>query len=212
MHRRSSVLSLLILVVLCASLHGQTVDTAISGTVTDKSGAIIPGATVTVTSQATGTQKTAVTAATGEYSVNYLIPGTYDLAVSANGFSTDKESGIVLQINQQAKVNVVMQVGVVSQVVTVQAVTPLLQTQDASLGVVVGTESAANLPLNGRKFDDLAILTPGISVSDPDNHTNVEGGATISAYGNQNSWGQTNVAELLRASLQQRFAQVSFQL
>ncbi len=193
MHRRSSVLCLLILVVLCASLHGQTVDTAISGTVTDKSGAIIPGATVTVTSQATGILKTAVTASTGEYSVNYLIPGTYDLSVSANGFSTDKESGIVLQINQQAKVNVVMQVGVVSQVVTVQAITPLLQTQDASLGVVVGTESAANLPLNGRKFDDLAILTPGISVSDPDNHTNVEGGATISAYGNQNSWGQTNV-------------------
>ena len=86
-----------------------------------------------------------------------------------------------------------MHVGGVSQVVEVEAAPPLLQTQDASLGVVVGTESAANLPLDGRKFDDLAILTPGVTFSDPDNHTSSEGGASINSYGNQVTWAQTNI-------------------
>ncbi len=180
MRQLSSILLFLTFVILyCMPLHAQTVDTAIQGTVTDSSGAVIPGATVTVSSPTTGIEKKSVTSAAGEYSVTYLTPGNYDVTVSANGFSTYQQKGVALDINQQAKISIVMQAGGSTQVVEVTTIQPLLQSEDASLGVVVGTESAANLPLNGRKFEDLAVLTPGVTISDPDNHTSTAGGATI---------------------------------
>ena len=171
----------------------QTLDTVIEGTVTDSSRAVVPGATVIVASTATGISKKAVTTSTGEYSVAYLTPGNYDVTVSAPQFSSSQQRGIVLQINQQATVNFVLQVAGEQQVVQVKATQPLLQTQDSSLGVVVGTESAQNLPLNGRKFDDLAILTPGVTVSEPDNHSSTTNGGSINAYGAQVVWSQVNV-------------------
>ncbi len=164
------------------------------GTITDNSGAVIPGATVTVTSVATGIEKKADTNESGEYSVTYLAPGNYDVTVSANGFTSSVEKGIVLQISQQARVNVALKAGGTEQTVVVSSETqPLLQSENSSLGVVVGTESAANLPLNGRRFNDLAILTPGVGVYNPDNHTSTEDGAAITAYGAQLTWGQVNV-------------------
>ena len=191
----SSVLLFLFLslIMICMPLHAQTVDTAIAGIVTDNTGAVIPGAIVTITDPATGQQKKAVTASTGEYNVNYLTPGSYDVAVSANGFTSYEQKGVVLQINQQAKINAVMRAGGGTQVIEVSAAPPMLQSDDASLGVVIGTESAENLPLNGRKFDDLAVLTPGVTVSDPDNHTSSTAGSSINAYGSQVTWAQTNV-------------------
>ena len=193
MRRLSSVLLFLALVILCRPLRAQTFDTAIQGTVTDSTGAVIPGATVTVSSPATGIEKKAVTTAAGEYSVTYLAPGNYDVSVTANGFTSYVQKAIELQINQQAKISVVMQAGGGTQVVEVSATQPLLQSEDASLGVVVGTESAENLPLNGRRFDDLAILVPGITAYDPDNHTSTEDGASIQAYGSQVTWAQVNI-------------------
>src|SRR5271166_1773987 len=103
--RFSSVLLSLTFLILCMPMYAQTVDTAIVGTVTDRSGAVVPGAKVTVTSVSTGIAKSAVTAATGEYTVNYLPPGSYNVAVTANGFTTTRQQGIVLQLAQQARVN-----------------------------------------------------------------------------------------------------------
>jgi outer membrane receptor protein involved in Fe transport len=193
MRRLCSVLFLLMLVTLYLPLRAQTVDTAIEGTVTDNSGAVIPGATISVLSVATGIGKKAVADSSGEYSVTYLAPGTYDVTVSADGFTTSVEKGIVLQINQQARVNVSLKAGGTEQTVVVSETQPLLQSENSSLGVVVGTESAANLPLNGRRFDDLAVLTPGVGVYNPDNHTSTEDGAAITAYGSQLTWSQVNV-------------------
>ena len=193
MRRLSSVTLFLSLAIFCIPLHAQTVDTAILGTVTDGTGAVIPGATVTVSSPATGIEKKAVTSAVGEYSITYLTPGNYDVSVTANGFTSYEQKGIALDINQQAKVSVVMKAGGGTQVVEVTSTQPLLQSQDASLGVVVGTESAANLPLNGRKFNDLAVLTPGVQIEDTDTHSGASGGATINAYGNADAWSLVNV-------------------
>ena len=193
MRRLTSIPLLFALVILCMPLHAQTVDTAILGTVSDSTGAVIPGATVTVTSPATGIEKKAVTASGGEYNVTYLIPGSYDVSVSANGFAPYAHKGIVLQINQQAKINVVLQISGSQQVVEVQGAQPLLQSENATLGAVIGPERAANLPLNGRKFDDLAVLTPGVTVSDPDDHSSSTNGSTIAANGGQVTWGQVNV-------------------
>ena len=102
--RLSAVLCFISLAALCVPLHSQTVDTAILGTVSDSSGAVIPGATVTVSSAATGERKSTVTTAAGEYTINYLIPGNYVLTVSANGFTTYQQKDIALQINQQARI------------------------------------------------------------------------------------------------------------
>ena len=183
----------LFLLLASISMPAQTVDTAIVGTVTDHSGAVISGAKVTITSTATGIAKSAVTAATGEYAVNYLLPGSYDIAVTANGFTTTQQRGVVVQLSQQARVDLQLQVGMANEQVTVQGEQPLLQTQASSLGIVVGEQETQNLPLNGRKFEDLAILTPGTTAYDPDNHTSTEDGASVQSYSEQLEWGQTNV-------------------
>ena len=193
LRRLSRVLLSLTLVFLCLRLHAQTVDTAITGIVSDSAGAIIPGAAVTVTSSTTGIQKRVVTGSAGEYNVNYLTPGNYDITVSATGFSTYAQKGIVLEINQTARINITMSAGGGQETIVVTAMQPLMQTEDASLGVVVGTESAANLPLNGRKFEDLSILTPGVTVTDVDTHSGASNGATINAYGNANAWPSFNL-------------------
>lgn len=176
----------------CTAL-AQTVDTAITGTVVDTTGAVIPNATVIVTATATATQKKAVTGSSGAYSITYLTPGAYEIQVSANGFASFRETGLVVEISQQAKVNVTLKPGGTAEVVQVTTDQPLLQSEDSSLGAVVSTEQAEQLPLNGRKFDDLAILTPGVTVSDPDNHTSSTAGSSINAFGSQVTWAQTNV-------------------
>ncbi len=193
MRRLSSILFFLTLVTLYLPLHAQTVDTAIVGIVTDHSGAVVAGATVTVTSVATGIEKTVVTASTGEYTVNYLPPGTYNVAITAKGFTTTRQQGIELQLSQEARVNFQVQVGAATEQVTVEAAPPLLQTEASSLGNVVGENQVQNLPLNGRKFEDLAILTPGTTAYSPDNHTSTEDGASVQSYSEQLEWGQVNV-------------------
>jgi len=193
MRKLSSIFLALLVSSLCVQVFAQTVDTAITGTVTDSTGSVIPGATVTAKSASTGIEKKITTTSAGEYNINYLIPGTYDLAVAARGFGSTVQKGIVLQINQQANINVTLKVSGGQQVVQVEAAQPLLQSQDASLGAVIGPESAENLPLNGRKFDDLAVLTPGVTVSDPDNHSSSTAGSSINSYGSQVTWAQVNL-------------------
>jgi hypothetical protein len=183
----------LVLSLTCHELRGQTLDTSILGTATDSSGAVLPGATVTVLSPATGIKKTAVTGTSGEYAVTYLTPGTYDVTVEAKGFTSQRRTGIVLQLNQQDKIDFTLGVGGSQQTVQVEATQPLLQSENAALGAVIGAERTANLPLNGRKFDDLAVLTPGVSVYNPDLHSSSTDGSTISSNGGRSTWGQINV-------------------
>jgi hypothetical protein len=181
---------LFVLISLCVTARTQTVDTSISGTVVDGAGAAIPGATVTITNPSNGQSKSFKSGSAGEYSVTYLIPGVYNISVTAPGFTTYQTKGITLEINQQAKIDVAMRAGGANEVVEVQTTQPLLNVDNGTLGAVVGTTEAANLPLNGRKFNDLAVLTPGVTVSNPDNHSSSTAGSTVSSNGNQNTWGQ----------------------
>ncbi len=191
MRRFGYVLFAIAVAVFCMPLTAQTVDTAIQGTVADATGAVIPNATVTVTNPSTGAVKKSVTGSSGEFNVNYLIPGDYDVTVTANGFNAYSQKAINIFIGQQAKLNVSMSVVGATQTVNVEGnEQPLLQQEDASLGATIGPESAENLPLNGRKFDDLAVLTPGVQVSDPDQHSSSTGGSTVTSNGNQTTWGQ----------------------
>src|SRR6201986_4282138 len=118
----------------------QTVDTTILGNVSDSSGAAIPGATVTVVSPSTGITKTTVTNAQGEFEVQYLTPGSYDVTLQASGFAKQTRSGIVIQIGQQQKVDFSLSISAQQESVVVQGGQTLLQTENASLGEVVGPE------------------------------------------------------------------------
>ncbi|RXH58303.1 TonB-dependent receptor [Granulicella sibirica] len=178
---------------LALPLTAQTFDTSITGTVTDSSGAVLPGATVTVTSPSTGLTKTAVSGASGQYSVTYLTPGSYTVTIAATGFGSKVQKGLELQINQQAKFDTSLSISSQGQVVEITSQQPLIQAEDASLGAVIDSDRAVNLPLNGRRFNDLAILTPGVVVSNPDDHSSSTNGSTISSNGGRNIWGQINV-------------------
>jgi hypothetical protein len=146
-------------------LRSQTLDTGILGTIVDPSGATIGGVSLTIIQSATGVRRTVATAADGKFEVRYLLPGDYTAEAQAAGFRTERRTGIVIQIGQQARIDFTLQLAGVAETVEVRSSTPLLQTENATLGEVVGPERIVNLPLNGRNFADLAKLTPGVSSS-----------------------------------------------
>jgi hypothetical protein len=192
MYRSAIVCTTLCLFSFASPLFSQSVDTSFLGTATDGSGAALPGAMVTVISPASGITRTVVTGSQGEYAIRYLKPGTYDINVTSQGFSTKSEHGVVLQLGQQDKLDFSLSVGS-EQIVEVQGTQQLLQSEDATLGAVIGAERTQNLPLNGRKFNDLAVLTPGVSVYNPDVHSSSSDGSTVSSNGGRSTWGQINV-------------------
>ena len=161
------ILALFFGVVAFNLLNAQTLDTGILGLITDPSGAVIAGASVTVTNTGTGVRRVAATAPDGKYEIRYLVPGQYTVEVTSPGFRPARASNLSIQINQQARLDFSMQVGEVAEAVEVNATSPLLQTENATLGEVVGSERIVNLPLNGRTFTQLAALTPGVRVADP---------------------------------------------
>lgn len=144
------------------SAYGQVDRGAIVGKVLDSSGAIVPKATVTVTNKATGVALTSPVNDSGDYQVLALIPGTYSVKVSADGFESVLRDDIVLHVQDRLSIGFVLKVGSVNQQVVVTSREPLLQTQTADVGNVVDTQLVNDLPLNGRRYADLALLEPGV--------------------------------------------------
>jgi hypothetical protein len=142
----------------------QTLDTAILGVVTDPSGAAVPDAEITISQPATGFTQKIVSNHEGGYELRYLRPGEYTVDVNASGFAPERRTNVSVQTGQAARLNFALQVGQVSQRADVVAEVPLMQTENAALGEVVSTERISNLPLNGRRFVDLAALSPGVTV------------------------------------------------
>jgi hypothetical protein len=135
---------------------------AIVGTVRDASGAMVSKATVTVTNKATGVALTTPVNDVGEYQMLALIPGTYVMKVSAQGFETAVRDGIVVHVQDRLSLNFTLKVGSVAEQVVVTEAEPLLQTQTADVGNVIDTQKVNDLPLNGRRYADLALLEPGV--------------------------------------------------
>ncbi len=144
-------------------LIGQTVSTEILGLVTDSSGAVVAGATVTAKRPATNDVRTTKTNETGNYTFPLLDIGQYEVSCAAPGFKTEVRSGIELQLQQKARLDFVMQVGQQAETVEVSGTTVLLRTEDATLGSVVESKRIVDLPLNGRNFAQLATLMPGVN-------------------------------------------------
>jgi hypothetical protein len=142
--------------------HAQSVHGSIIGNVTDNTGAAIPNATVTVTDEQKGTVVTVQSNAEGEYEVHELIPDTYDLKVTYQGFETYQAKGVIVYADTSPKVDVQLTVGGSATTVEVNADTiPVLKTDRADVSVVLTSQDVANLPTPGRNFTNLQLLLPG---------------------------------------------------
>lgn len=144
------------------NLHAQTMAATIQGTVTDATGAVVPGATVTATNQENGLQRTAGSSGAGIYSMPNLPPGRYRVQVSAPGFQTSVRENIELILGQQLVLNTALTVGEITQQVTVSEEAPLVNTTTAQVAGLVTEREVKDLPLNGRSFDNLIALNPGM--------------------------------------------------
>ena len=139
----------------------QTTAGSFRGTVSDQTGAVIPGATVRITNPDTGFTRETITNETGFYVLAKVPVGLYDFSVTFQGFQTLVSEGARLQVNQDATVDFTLQPGAVTEQVTVTARAALLNTTTATLGTVVERAKVLQLPLNGRQFTQLILLTPG---------------------------------------------------
>ncbi len=146
---------------------GQTVTGSITGQVTDPSGALVSGATITAENTATGVKTTAKTNSVGVYNIRFLPIGTYRLTINAKGFTSTNVAPFVLEIDQTAKVDATLKIGSSETVVVQEEVHPILDTTDATLGNTLSTNEIQNVPLNGRNFSELTLYQPGAIATDP---------------------------------------------
>ncbi len=141
---------------------GQSPTGRILGSVTDQSGAAMAGASVTVTDVERGNSRALATDASGEYNAPDLSPGTYKVRIEAKGFKTSERTGILLEVGQDARVDVSLQTGQVSETVVVNEDVPLLNTTTSTLGGTLSNKEINDLPLNGRNYENLLQLRPGV--------------------------------------------------
>src|SRR5579859_1953516 len=144
----------------CWLASGQTT-ASLNGGVADATGALVQGVRVSVTNVDTGVRRETTTNESGLYEFPLLQPGAYNLVAQKEGFKQIAQTGIRLEVNQIARIDLTMQLGAVSESVEVQAAAPLLESSSSAVGQVVETKAVSDLPLNGRNFAQLAILSPG---------------------------------------------------
>ncbi|MGA9885626.1 MAG: TonB-dependent receptor, partial [Candidatus Acidiferrales bacterium] len=162
-------------VCICAgpALAQSAVTGALTGTVTDPSGAVIAEATVTATNHDTGQQRTITTDANGAYKFSLLPPGNYDVKFSAKGFETAEVPSIAINVTETPVLNRALEIGSQAQQVTVQSNVQTIQTQNATVGQLIGSHEMTALPLSSRNYTQILNLAPGV----------VNNVADASAYG-----------------------------
>jgi hypothetical protein len=156
--------------IVCGFAAGISVDAfaqsattgAIGGTITDERGALVSGATVTVTDTATSAARTAVTNDAGLYRITALQPSTYTVSVTASGFESFKEDQVPVTVGGFTDISPKLTIGNVSQTVQVTDETPLLHTDSPEISTVIDQATIDNLPINGRRWSSFALLTPGV--------------------------------------------------
>jgi len=155
----------LLLLFLCGATLAlaQSTDATISGVVVDPAGRVIPGAAIEIVNDATGAHYSSDTNGTGIYTVSILPPGQYRLQVSKVGFKTLIKPGIILNLQSAVALNFTLPLGAASESITVEAGTSEINTTDASVSTVIDRVFVENIPLNGRSFQDLLTLSPGVS-------------------------------------------------
>jgi hypothetical protein len=171
-------------VVISVSAHAQGAGGTLSGTVNDASGGPIPNAKVSVKNQATGVVREITTDTAGLYAAPNLLPGTYDVTISASGFAAQEKTGVTLGVAEQRLLNVSLQIGTINQQIQVTGAAPTVELANSSIDAEVTEQTIRELPLNGRDWAQLATLQPGIFAVRTAKDVNNPGGR-----GNR-GWGQ----------------------
>ena len=159
------IYALALLLSAAAILAAQSITGTITGTVTDSTGAVVPGATVIVTNTETNLKTAVETDTTGSYTATLLPRGSYTLEGTATGFKRHRQEGLTLQVAQQARVDIQLSIGEVAESILVTADAAQLETESATLSKVVDNKAIVNLPLNTRNVYSLVFLTPGVTGS-----------------------------------------------
>jgi Carboxypeptidase regulatory-like domain/TonB-dependent Receptor Plug Domain len=178
------------LLFLCGAIlpaFAQQTTATLLGTITDASGATVPGVIVQASNLATNVMRETSTDASGAYSIPNLAPGNYKVTAAKSGFQSARVENVTLQVEQVARLDLRLEVGNVTETVDVSATSGLLQTETSSVGTVIDSAKIVDLPLNGRNFIQLAQLIPGVQAGTPGSITVRRGrgsvGQTDSAYG-----------------------------
>ncbi len=175
--------SLVVFVAVTGIFHygwSQEVTASITGAVSDPSGAAVPGATVTATSQERGVTFTATTNDTGLYRIAQLPVGSYTLKVEKGGFAAASYPAFVLTLNQVARIDVAMKVGQASETVEVTGAAPVMETETTQVDTIMNAATNDNLPLASRNYVQLTLLAPGAVSTDPSSFNN---GNNTGGYG-----------------------------
>ncbi|MGH9433691.1 MAG: carboxypeptidase regulatory-like domain-containing protein, partial [Terriglobia bacterium] len=162
------VFGLLLMGIGVTGAYSQVDTGAIQGTIKDQSGAVIPGATVTLTNEGTGLKLTTTSGGSGDYTFTPIRIGTYTVSAEYKGFQRVDQKHVTVQVQQQVVVNITLPPGQVTQTVEVTGAPPALQTTNASVGQVIGQRQVNNLPLNGRNYTFLAQLSAGVTQGQPE--------------------------------------------
>src|SRR6202167_4380354 len=168
----AAVLTMILIV--AAKVEGQVLYGTLTGTVTDKTAAVVPSAAVSLSDQATGQVRSATADAQGNYQLTNLLPGTYTLSVKQPGFADFTEKDIAIEVNRQVRVDATLQPAGVTQVVTVTQAAPMLQTETAEVNHEISEEQLAQLPITssqGRNYQSLYTLIPGAAAVAEQNST-----------------------------------------
>lgn len=155
----------LLLLIFCASIFtsAQSTDATVSGVVVDPAGKVISDAGIEIINEATGVHFSSKTNSSGIYTITILPPGEYRVQVSKIGFKALIKPGIVLNVQSALVLNFTLPVGAASESITVQAGASVINTTDGSVSTVIDRDFVENMPLNGRSFQDLLTLSPGVS-------------------------------------------------
>jgi hypothetical protein len=183
----SRIIVLVVALAVAMPSFGQTFG-QITGLITDSTGGVVPNASVTVTNPQTNFTRAEIANAAGVYTFPNLLPGVYNIRVEVPGFQSAIRSGVELQVQQTARLDFKLEVGAVSQAVEVTGGTPLLNTEDATVGTVIDNQRIVDLPLNGRNFLQLVALSPNVSSGF------ANGGQSTARLGGDRSTQQISVA------------------
>jgi hypothetical protein len=175
---------LALLLVMAHNLLAQQSLGSFTGTITDPTGAVIPGVELTALEQSTGFTRRAISSRDGTYILPLLPPGTYQITAVKSGFERAVAGPAVLAVDQNQKIDLQLRIGSQNTTVTVEAAPPVLDTQSAAVGTTVEQTKIAQLPFNGRQFLETTLFTPGVVPGTQGSELNVSGrGGSINANG-----------------------------
>jgi len=162
-HVRGSLSLLFVTLALATATGWAQFTSALEGVISDPSGAVVPNASVTAKDTATGVTRTVQTSSAGNYRIPSLPPSTFEITVTAQGFKTTVQQNIVLEAAQVKSVNLTLELGTAATEVTVTAAPPPVETSEARVSTQIGETRVKNLPLMGRNFYSLVVLTAGVT-------------------------------------------------